>query len=225
MNPLLRNPVYHSLLYNDGHLGSGTGAVKWFDEDVSPFAGFEERYANGFADLYDLLPAGRRIIYATPLPIAPPKGWHLLAALNGLQFVFEGKDAGDTSSFHPTPLTPEHVDEMLALATLTEPGPFGQRTIAFGHYHGVMENGKLVAMAGQRLHVQHFTEISAVCTHPDYLGRGYATKLVQHQTNLILDQGQVPFLHVRADNERAIAVYKRLGFAVKGEMNFYFLEK
>jgi ribosomal protein S18 acetylase RimI-like enzyme len=222
MKPLLGNPVYHSLLFNDSHLGYSAGHVRWFHEEVSPFAGFEEGYKNGFAELYELLPAGRKILYATPLSIAPPKGWQLLAAVNGLQFVFEGKKISEAPSFHPARLQPKHVDQMMALATLTEPGPFGRRTIEFGHYYGVFDEDKLVAMTGQRLHVQNFTEVSAVCSHPGYLGRGYATALVQHQMNLILSQGQIPFLHVRADNERAIAIYKRLGFAVQGEMNFYF---
>ena len=114
---------------------------------------------------------------------------------------------------------------MVELANLTKPGPFGPRAIEFGHYYGVFENDRLVAMTGQRLHVQNFTEVSAVCTRPDALGKGYATALVRHQVNLILSQGQIPFLHVRADNGRAIAVYERLGFNVQGTMNFYFLKK
>ena len=80
-------------------------------------------------------------------------------------------------------------------------------------------------MTGQRLHVGRYAEISAVCTHPDYLGKGYASALVQHQVNLILSHQQIPFLHVRADNSRAIAVYERLGFTMQGPMNFYFLGK
>lgn len=225
VKPILRNPVYHSLLYNDGHLGVGAGAVKWFHEDVSPFAGFEEGYANGFDELYEALPTGRRILYATPLSLTPPKRWQLAAAIEGLQFLFEGDAATAQPNFQPVLLGPQHVEQMMQLAALTKPGPFGPRTIAFGHYYGVLENGQLAAMTGQRLHVQNFTEVSAVCTHPDHLGKGYASALVQHQVNLILQQGQVPFLHVRADNARAIAVYERLGFTVQGPMNFYFLKK
>jgi predicted GNAT family acetyltransferase len=131
----------------------------------------------------------------------------------------------DYPSFNPTRLDGKHIEQMIALAALTKPGPFGPRTIEFGHYYGVFENSQLVAMTGQRLHVQSFSEISAVCTHPDHLGKGYATALVQHQVNLILRQHQVPFLHVRADNQRAIAVYERLGFKKQGSMNFYFMKK
>ena len=114
---------------------------------------------------------------------------------------------------------------MVALADLTRPGPFGTRTIEFGHYHGIFENGKLVAMTGQRLHVGNYTELSAVCTHPDHLGKGYAASLMTHQLNLILSHGQQPFLHVRADNTRAIALYERLGFKENRGMNFYFMKR
>jgi ribosomal protein S18 acetylase RimI-like enzyme len=225
VKPLLRNPVYNSLLYNDGRLGFGTEKVAWFNEAVSPFAGFEEGYDKGFSDLYNLLPAGRNILFATPLSIAPPKDWRLLHEIKGLQFLYEGDAVAGQPSFHPTLLEQEHVERMMQLAALTKPGPFGPRTIEFGHYYGVFENEQLVAMTGQRLHVQNFTEISAVCTHPDHLGKGYASALVQHQMNLFLRHQQIPFLHVRADNQRAIAVYERLHFKVQGAMNFYFLKK
>ena len=225
MKPLLRNPVYNSLLYNDQHLGFGAGKVKCFNEDVSPFAGFEEGYEDGFHNLNNLLPAGRKILYATPVSLASPKDWKLLVAIEGLQFLYEGDAIGEPDSFHPVLLEQKHVEQMMQLAALTKPGPFGLRTIEFGHYYGVFENEQLVAMTGQRLHVQNFTEISAVCTHPDHLGKGYASALVQHQVNLVLSHQQIPFLHVRADNQRAIAVYERLGFKNQGTMNFYFLKK
>ena len=80
-------------------------------------------------------------------------------------------------------------------------------------------------MTGQRLHLSNYTEISAVCTHPDYLGKGYAASLLLHQLAIIRRQGKIPFLHVRDDNARAIALYERLGFHCSGVMNFYFLRK
>jgi predicted GNAT family acetyltransferase len=112
---------------------------------------------------------------------------------------------------------------MVELARLTKPGPFGLRTLEFGSYFGIFENEKLVAMTGQRLHIENYTEISAVCTHPEYTGKYYAFTLLQHQLKIILQNGQQPFLHVKEDNQRAIDLYIRLGFTISRPMNFYFM--
>jgi ribosomal protein S18 acetylase RimI-like enzyme len=222
---LLYNPVYNALLSGDHQLGLGTRHVKYFDEEVSPFAGFDEGYSNGFADLYQQLPAGRKILYATPLVITQPAGWLVQHEIEGLQFVFDTGNQIKDALHNVRPLGQQHVDEMMQLAALTKPGPFGKRTIDFGYYHGIFDNEKLVAMTGQRLHVHNFTELSAVCTHPNHTGKGYAHTLMQHQLALILQQGQQPFLHVRADNVRAIALYERIGFSVSRQMNFYFMKR
>ncbi len=223
MNHLLQNPVYHALLSGDRHLSFGDGNVKFFDEQVSPFAGFEHGYEKGFSDLYDIFSAGRKILYAAPLPILQPTGWQLQQEIKGLQFVYEPGSEIKTSFTNIIPLTKTHIEQMVQLAKLTKPGPFGTGTIQFGSYYGIFDNEKLVAMTGQRLHVQNFTEISAVCTHPDHTGKGYANSLLQHQLHLILQQNQQPFLHVREDNVRAIELYQRLGFQISGSMNFYFM--
>jgi len=222
---LLNNPVYNALLSGDKHLGFGKGKVRSFDEAVSPFAGFEEGYENGFEDLRELLPQGRYILYATPSKISTYAGWRLVEHAEGVQMLYTADFAFKPIAAKLEKLTREHVPEMVVLAQLTKPGPFGPRTIEFGEYFGVFEDNRLAAMAGQRMHVQHYTEISAVCTHPDYAGKGYASALVQHQVNLICAQGRTPFLHVRADNTRAIEVYQRLGFLIRGPMNFYFLRR
>jgi ribosomal protein S18 acetylase RimI-like enzyme len=225
VNDLLQNPVYHALLTGDQHLSFGTDHVKFYDEEVSPYVGFAENYTNGFADLYKLLPTGRRILYARPTSISIPYGWQLQHEIKGLQFVYEGGNEFDTDFTNIQPLNEAHVEQMIELVKLTKPGPFGKRTIDFGSYFGIFDKDKLVAMTGQRLHVTNYTELSAVCTHPDYLGKGYASALMQHQMQIILSNGQQPFLHVRDDNERAIAVYERLGFVVSRPMIFYFLKK
>lgn len=223
MTDLLYNPVFNALCTGDSHLGSGTEKVKAFDEEVSPFAGFEVGYQNAFQDLHDLLPVGRHILIASPKVIHQHEGWILLEEVEGVQMRHSGKMAAAPTQPILQPLNIEHVPQMIELAQLTKPGPFSSRTIEFGHYYGVFKNETLVAMGGQRMHVHGFTEISAVCTHPDYLGKGYAAALVQHQMQLIYDANKVPFLHVRADNERAIDIYRRLGFKVSGPMHFHFI--
>lgn len=225
MKHVLENPVYQGLISGDKQLSYGTDKVKYFDENVSPFAGFDEGYRQGFEDLYDILPAGRTILYAIPQSIRPPKGWQPLHELQGVQMLYVGNTPASPTPFNLVPLQEQHIDQMVELATLTKPGPFGPRTIDFGHYYGIFEEDKLVAMTGQRLHVHQFTEVSAVCTHPDHLGKGYAAALVQQAVQLIVQQDQTPFLHVRADNTRAISLYERLGFVIRGTMNFYFMKR
>jgi len=225
MSSLLHNPVYNALLSGDASLNKGLNNVKYFDAAVSPFAAFDENNITGFEELYQQLPSGRKILFASPLPINQPKGWELLQAIPGLQFVFEVKDTYNTVHSIFTALKTEHINQMVALAALTRPGPFGTRTIEFGNYFGIFDNDKLVAMTGERLHVGEYTEISAVCTHPDYTGKGYANALLQHQLHLILAKKQIPFLHVKEDNHRAIALYQRLGFSVSRNMQFYFMKR
>jgi ribosomal protein S18 acetylase RimI-like enzyme len=222
---LLDNPVYNALSTGDAGFANGNGQVKYFDEEVSPFAGFPVGYENGFGELHDLLTSGRKILFASREKISESQGWKLSAEIEGLQFLFDPSHPVQTPSIIPVPLDKSHADEMVKLAALTKPGPFNSRTIEFGEYYGIFENGRLVSMTGQRLHVENFTEISAVCTHPDFLGKGYAAALLQHQLKIICDDGEIPFLHVRADNERAIALYERLGFKVNGGMNFYFMKR
>jgi ribosomal protein S18 acetylase RimI-like enzyme len=225
VHDLLINPVFESLLFKDRHLGHGTEQVKYFEPEVSPFAGFRHGYAEGFKELHELLPSQSNILYANPDKISIPECWQLMHEIPGLQFVLHTVPEKLTRSLLPVPLNHSHIAEMVALATLTKPGPFSTKTIEFGNYFGFFENDKLVAMTGQRLHVHQYTEISAVCTHPDHLGKGYAHSLMQHQVELILSNNEIPFLHVRADNKRAIGIYERSGFTVSRNMNFYFLKK
>jgi predicted GNAT family acetyltransferase len=109
-------------------------------------------------------------------------------------------------------LNESNVPEMMALTELTKPGPFNERTHQMGEYFGIRCDGKLVAMAGERLRVPGYTEISAICTHPDRLGKGHAAALTSLLIHRIIDRGERPFLHVRAENTRAVALYERLGF-------------
>jgi predicted GNAT family acetyltransferase len=121
--------------------------------------------------------------------------------------------------FEIVPLCDADAGEMLALATLTEPGPFFHRTHQLGDFIGVKQNGKLVAMAGERMKPDGFTEISGVCTHPDHRGRGYAGGLMRIVAQKILTRGETPFLHVYDHNAGAIALYEALGFRFRAAMH------
>src|ERR1700677_3065993 len=116
-------------------------------------------------------------------------------------------------------LTKADVPEMLALTKLTEPGPFLPRTIELGAYLGVYDAGSLVAMAGERLHLTGFTEISAVCTHPQYRGRGYGIALLSALISRITQRGETPILHVRTENLTAVRLYEKLGFHVRAQLH------
>jgi predicted GNAT family acetyltransferase len=114
---------------------------------------------------------------------------------------------------------------MVELASLTKPGPFGRRTHELGTYLGIRSEGKLVAMAGERLKVPGYTEVSAVCTHPEHTGKGYARVLMTEMMQCIRDRGETPFLHVRRDNRRAVELYERLGFRTRVTTHYAVLRK
>ena len=216
MHPL-DNPIWQALTSSQAHLARTGKLARRFPNDVTSLGGFPEPTR----DAYDSLASILDDVNATGLffdsPQQPPAGWTVIAGAPLLQMIHEnGKMAAALSSqsiaLEAVELTAADAPEMLALAQLTKPGPFGLRTRELGTYLGVRREGHLAAMAGERLRVPGFTEISAVCTHPDHLGRGYAAALMTTLMERIHGRGEVPFLHVREDNTRAIALYKRLGF-------------
>ncbi|MGA0607105.1 GNAT family N-acetyltransferase [Phenylobacterium sp. VNQ135] len=127
-------------------------------------------------------------------------------------------------SFDVVRLGDDDAAEMVELATLTKPGPFFSRTHRLGDFIGVRVGGRLAAMAGERLRLPGYTEVSAVCTHPDFLGRGYAAGLMSLVTRAILDRGETAFLHAYDHNTRAIALYERLGWRRRRAVQVSFLE-
>ncbi|MFZ3494982.1 GNAT family N-acetyltransferase [Streptomyces sp. 5.8] len=145
--------------------------------------------------------------------LTPPPGWETVGSTPGVQLV-------DTSlRAEPAPeavrLGPADVPEVLELIELTKPGPFLPRTVELGTYLGIRDRGRLVAMAGERLRPPGWTEISAVCTHPGFRGRGLATRLVRAVAAGIRDRGDVPFLHTAAENTGAVRLYESIGFTVR----------
>src|SRR4029077_16164652 len=162
------------------------------------------------------------------LPLFPtpnlPAGWAIVFQVNSSQMAWN--DSVPPPVKHDIEeLNISQVDEMLALVELTKPGPFFRRTPELGSYLGIREAGQIVAMAGERLRPLGYTEISAVCTHPDYRGRGYASSLVSALIQKIVERGEIPFLHVRTENIGAIHVYEKLGFKTRRVINITLAKK
>lgn len=224
MEHVLDNPAWNALVSGNSNLALGTDEVKYFDAEVSPFVGFAENTGESFSILYDLVPANSIRGFISPVEVIIPDGWKVLHCIKCPQMIFEG-EAQQIAGAPIIPLDETHVPQMLALTKLTNPGPFAKRTIEFGHYAGIFSGDNLVSMAGQRMNPLPYAEISAVCTHPDHLGRGYARRLLLHQAARIQAAGEIPILHVRHDNQRAIDVYQSLGFVMRKYIYFYILQK
>ncbi len=133
------------------------------------------------------------------------------------QMIGEKIDLAD-GDLIPLNLCDTDAKDMLALATLTNPGPFAARTNRLGEFIGLRRAGHLVAMAGERMKPDAYTEISGVCSHPDYRGRGYAGELTRLAAKRIIMRGEIPFLHVFAAKTSAIKLYEKLGFVLRREV-------
>jgi ribosomal protein S18 acetylase RimI-like enzyme len=213
----LDNPIWTALTTCQAHFAESGTLARRFPNDVTSLGAFPEPSAECYDSLASILGDAKATGVFYDFPAEPPKGWTVLGGAPLLQMLHSGADrmpSGNdrTKLSEIQPLAASHAPEMLALAQLTKPGPFGLRTRELGTYIGIRQAGKLAAMAGERLHVPGFTEVSAVCTHPDFLSRGYAGTLMLALMRNIYDRGEVPFLHVREDNTRAIALYERIGF-------------
>lgn len=224
MEHVLDNPAWNALISGNSDLANGNELVKYFDKEVSPFVGLKENTTDNLMLLHGVIDDSPRLLVSiTEVKIPAP--WKLLQHIKGYQMVFDTTvNIADTPS-PIIPLTAAHIPQMITLTALTNPGPFSLRTIDFGHYQGVFEDERLVAMAGQRLHALPYAEVSAVCTHPDFNGRGYAKQLLIQQINRIKAANETPYLHVKYDNDRAINVYESLGFVKRTPVSFYVIQR
>ncbi|MFD1631704.1 GNAT family N-acetyltransferase [Pseudopedobacter beijingensis] len=226
MTHILDNPVWNALNTGNKDLSVGEGRIRLYRSDISPFIGLEENSSENLFKLYEYtrdIADTFGIVAETEIDI--PHIWNVAHKVPILQMICQEPLFRKEISANIKKLSDEHIPQMLALTELTRPGPFKDRTIEFGHYQGIFEDDGLVAMAGQRMHALPYAEISAVCTHPQYLGLGYAGQLMMSQIKRILEQDQIPFLHVTISNKRAIKIYESMGFKIRKEMFVYFIKK
>lgn len=222
---LLNNPVWNGLTSGNRLLANGNNAVKYFDKEVSPLIGMSDYSQANFDALYEMIPAGRVLATVSTEEITIPQNWKVIRHIKILQMVFDAPIPQTTTGQQFVSLQKQHVPGMMALTKLTNPGPFAERTIDFGNYEGIFSNGELIAMAGQRMQPLPYIEISAVCTHPNHHGKGYAGRLITSQIQKITALSGTPFLHVRGDNETAIKLYQKLGFYIRTEVHFNMIQK
>jgi ribosomal protein S18 acetylase RimI-like enzyme len=208
---VLTSPAWHALGAEQRSFGEEYGLARRFHSDVSPFAGLPDGVAvQSWNDLAHLVGPGSYVV-VTGERIVPAAGWAEEFRSVGVQMT--GEDVRGEPCPEAVVLTPDDVPEMLDLVRRTQPGPFEVRTIALGTYLGIRREGRLVAMAGERMRPPGYTEVSAVCTDPEFRGHGMAARLVRAVVHGITQRGAIPMLHVRETNTAAIRLYEHLDFA------------
>lgn len=222
----LDRPVWNALISRQAGIALGDARAMRFAPDYGVFAAAADGSQASLAALAALVPAVGGVAaveadgaVAVPgLAAATHRVWQMVAPVL--------TPAGDDAYVEILDLGEADAPQMLALATLTEPGPFFARTHQLGGFVGVKDaRGRLIAMAGERMKPPGYTEVSGVCTHPDHRGRGYAGALMRVVAGRILARGETPFLHSYAHNTGAIALYQALGFALRREMTMTVLSR
>jgi ribosomal protein S18 acetylase RimI-like enzyme len=219
----LDNPLWASLGTMHRRLALGGGGVLRYPADVAPFVAVPDARAVNAEELEALLAPGES---ALMLAVAPelPTGFVLEDLGPIVQMVCR-----EPLALRDGPpvirLSEAHRQSVLGLTAMVYPHYFRPRTMELGRYFGILEGGRLSAMIGERMGFPGFREISAVCTHPEAVGRGLARQLLALATNDLIEQGDVPFLHVSPDNTRALALYEQNGYHRRRELPFFALRR
>ncbi|KAA6464551.1 GNAT family N-acetyltransferase [Acidobacteria bacterium AB60] len=213
---LLDNPIWNSLRTEHAGLALGDERARRYPQEIGPLSGIPDQSAESYARLRELAGEYPVVLFSRE-PFLIPSGWQRLRDGQLVQMVRSSAPADlDGLKERPTfrQLTPADAPAMVALAELTEPGPFRLRTLELGNFYGIFHGDVLVAMSGKRMHLPGMVEVSGVCTHPDARGRGYAAHLMSIVIGEIEREGKTPFLHAFAENP-AVRLYERLGFRLR----------
>ncbi|GGS06856.1 hypothetical protein Snoj_46720 [Streptomyces nojiriensis] len=214
LDEVLDNPVWAALTgpHREFAEFGPAGLAARYTLDTSPFSALADpQDPRAWADLAALAGPGQEV-WVTGL-LTPPPGWQTLVTVPGVQL--DGRAVRAGAAPEAVPLGLADVPEMLELVGLTKPGPFLDRTVELGTYLGIRHEGRLVAMAGERMRPAGWSEISAVCTHPDHRGRGLAARLIRAVAAEVRERGERPFLHAAAANTGAVRLYESMGFTLR----------
>jgi len=221
---VLDRPVWSALASVHTKFSIGSQHARRFQDDISPFGAARDESANSLAELGRLIESTGSIVLAQASPIICPPGTRATTMTLASQMLFEQSELQPRGGYSIGQLGKDDAPSMMALATLTNPGPFSARTYLLGEYWGIKDNGHLVAMAGERFKQPGFTEISGICTHPDYCGRGFAQELCLMLIDRIMSRGEQAYLHVYVSNTAASMLYKKLGFRERKQLHTGLLE-
>jgi predicted GNAT family acetyltransferase len=221
----LDRPVWWSLTTHHEHLSEGNALARRFIPDVNLFASTCDDSPAALASLASLLKADESLFLLQVPRIVIPTDLAVVREAKGVQMVATRPLAPEADFDGMLALGDEDAPEMLALAQLTEPGPFLRRTHAMGNFLGIRIGGRLAAMAGERMRFPGYTEVSGVCTHPDFRGRGFARRLSTAVAARIEARGDQPFLHAWKTNQPAISLYEALGFKLRSDVNVVVLKR
>ena len=218
------NPVWHSLSSEQRSFAIGTQHALRYPTDVAPFVAIAQSGVSAHNDALDLVAPGEAVYFVGTAP-RDLVGWAVLKESRILQMMWDSSTALSLDRIGIEELTAADAPAMVELTSLAFPGFFCSRTHELGRYCGIRDGALLVSMAGERMRATGFQEISGVCTHPRYVGRGYSAKLNTCMIESIRARGAQPFLHVSSDNERAQSLYRRLGFVIRAELELWHLRK
>ena len=220
----LDNPFFSALdsIHRDAALRRGE--VARYPADVAPFLGVAHAQVEVGETLDALVPEGDEALLLGVAPSRMPPGWTLEPFADLAQMLRdEPQELVDGPEI--LELDERHRADVLALTALVYPHYFRARTMELGRYFGIYEDGRLAAMIGERLGTPSAREMSAICTHPDFLGRGHARRLTAFLVNDTLAQGRLPFLHVSHANTRAKQLYERSGWRLRRDIPFWRLAR
>ena len=213
----LANILWRAFTGSHAHLATGTDRIKRYARGFPRLIAYADPAMPPFDALAPYCASGERF-YCAEWRGPEPAGWRIEVDTSVCVMLWQGAAPAADDAADVRRLREEHVPRMLALAALTKVGPFAERPLEIGEWYGIFDGEHLVAMAGERVRAGHLREISGVCTHPDYQGRGYAKRLTQRLVRAQLARGLHPFLHVVSTNARARSLYERMGFAVDREV-------